>query len=227
MKILIFIFPLALFSLFIFIKLISPDYYSVLIQEDSIIENMQFICYGISSIFSCIITIRFITNRMPLHGILYAILTIGLLLASMEEISWGQRLLHVANPDYFVRHNVQGEISLHNLDMVQPRLHKAYILVGAYGAFAWIPVCIFMKKARTSLSHIVNYIVPEWFISPFFFFTFFIYTIFEYVAMPQDGGFLAWRDQEPMELLLSMGFLALVATGHIRLRRHLADASGR
>jgi hypothetical protein len=52
-------------------------------------------------------------------GRVFAILT-GLyallfFFAAGEEISWGQRLFGLESPDYFLRHNDQSELTLHNM----------------------------------------------------------------------------------------------------------------
>ncbi|MBM9519902.1 hypothetical protein JWG39_08740 [Desulforhopalus vacuolatus] len=151
------------------------------------------------------------------------VLAIGLLFSSLEEISWGQRLFDIENPVYFEKHNVQCEISIHNLDIVQPKLHKIYILTGAYGAFAWIFVLLFVSRVKTKCLHIVNFVVPDWFISSYFFFVFFIYTLFEYITSPYSEEFLVWRDQEPMELLLSLGFFSFLVINYIKLRACLTN----
>ncbi|MBN2706714.1 MAG: hypothetical protein JXR89_09780 [Deltaproteobacteria bacterium] len=132
------------------------------------------------------------------------------MLVALEEISWGQRLLKITTPDYLIHHNLQNEISLHNLDFVQPILHYAYILTGAYGAFAWLAVKIFLPKPKNKGWGIVNFVVPDWFLSPYFFFVFSIYIWLSLVS-PSSKGFFRWRDQEPMELLLAMGFLFFTA----------------
>jgi hypothetical protein len=162
---------------------------------------------------------------MPVHGILCGLLAIGLMFTSLEEVSWAQRIFDIANPAYFELNNLQHEISLHNLNVVQPRLHRIYILVGACGAFAWIFASLFLSRAKANYRHIVNFVVPEWFVSSYFFFAFFVYALLEYVSRPYLGGFLVWRDQEPVELLLSLGFFSLVVTNYVRLQRCLASAS--
>jgi hypothetical protein len=199
-------------------KLVLPNVYISLIQEDSVTEYMQVVFYLISSIIAFLVSKKFLCNKMTLNGVLYGILAIGLLLISLEEVSWGQRIFNIANPAYFEQHNAQNEISLHNLKVVQPKLHKIYILIGTYGAFAWIFAYLFMSRAKANYHHIVNFAVPDWFISSYFFFTFFIYILFDYISHPHPGDFLLWRDQEPMELLLSLGFLSFVATNYIKLR---------
>lgn len=204
-------------------KLLSPDAYILLIKEDSFIEYTQAFFYFLSSILSFFVSINFLKNKIGMLGVLYLILAIGLLFTSLEEISWGQRIFHIANPDYFEKHNVQNEISFHNLDVVQPLLHKIYILTGAYGAFAWLFALPFVSRANEKRRYILNFVVPDWFISSYFFFVFFIYTVFDYIIMPYAGGFLLWRDQEPIELLLSIGFLFFMATNYINLRIWLSQ----
>jgi len=218
MKILIFLFPITLFLIFLCIKMVSPSTYILIIQEDSAIEYAQAFFYFLSSILSFLVSVTFLRNKMTLHGILYGVLALGLLFISLEEISWGQRIFNIDNLSYFVQHNVQNEISFHNLDTVQPLLHRFYILTGAYGAFAWLFVLPFVSREKMKCRNIVNFIVPDWFISSYFFFVFLIYTLFDYIAKPYPRGFLVWRDQEPLELLLSLGFLFFLATKYIKLR---------
>lgn len=205
----------------------SPHTYILLIQEDSVIEYAQAIFYFLASIFPLFISIRFFKNKLTLHGVLYGILAIGLLFISLEEISWGQRIFHLETFGYIARHNTQHEISLHNLDTVQPLLHAIYILTGGYGAFAWLFALLFVSRAKTKCSHIANFIVPDWFISSYFFFAFFLYILLSYIGLfgvsigieeLRIGRFLRWRDQEPAELLLSLGFLSFVLVNYTKSR---------
>jgi hypothetical protein len=225
MKMFFFLFPITLFLMFLCMKLVLPDVYISLIREDSVIEWMQVVFYLISSIIALLVSIKSLRHKMTLNGVLYGILAIGLLFISLEEVSWGQRIIHIATPDYFRQHNVQHEISLHNLRAVQPIVHGIYMLVGFYGAFAWIFLYLFTQKAKTRYHHIVNFVVPDWFLSSYFFFTFFIYTLLGLVR-PHPGDFLVWQDQEPMELLLSLGFLSFAAFNYVRLRKYLSASSG-
>ena len=213
-----------------------PSTYSLIIQEDSAIEYAQALFYFLSSILSGLIAKKFLKNSLTLHGTLYAILAVGLLFISLEEISWGQRIFNIPNSDYFAQHNVQREISLHNLNTVAHSLHQFYMIVGAYGAFSWILVGLFMDKDKTKCQHLMNFIVPEWFISSYFFFVFFIYTLFDYIrpfavgigiSGLQVGTFLQWRDQEPTELLLSLGFLTFTVSNYNKLKTCLKNIANK
>ena len=225
MKILVFLFPITLFLIFLCIKLVLPDAYTSLIREDSVIEYSQAVVYLIASTIAFVVSIKFLHGKMRMNGILYGILAIGLLFIFLEEVSWGQRAFKIATPAYFEQHNSQKEISIHNLKIVQCILHKIYLIVGAYGAFAWIVATVFLSKAKTTCCHVAKVVVPDWFVSSYFFFTFFIYFLFEYVSQPHPGSFLVWRDEEPAELFLSLGFLSFVTINYVRLRICLSSAS--
>lgn len=216
MRIIVFLFPITLFLIFLCIKLLSPDTYILLVREDSVIEYAQTLFYFLSSILSILVSRKFLKNMLAVHAVLYGMLAIGFLFISLEEISWGQRIFSITNNDYFEQHNVQHEISLHNLNMIQPLLHPIYILIGAYGAFAWLIVRPLVSREKMKCGHIVNFVVPDWFISSYFFFVFFIDILFHFIK-PYLGGFLLWKDEEPAELLLSLGFLFFVITNYLRV----------
>lgn len=223
-KIILFLFPIICSLLFLGLKIMAPGIYRPAIQEDSIIEYMQASFYFLSSIIAFIIAIRFLYYRLVLHGILYLLLFIGLLFITNEEISWGQRILAMQTPTYFKTHNTQKEISIHNLEYIQPYLRNIYILVGLYGTFAWF---LFYKIKATRIN-ILRFIVPEWFISSYFYALLFIYICFYYISPFvlyhfgnehfRIGAFLIWRDQEPAELLCALGFLIFTIVNYIKSR---------
>lgn len=222
MKIIIFLFPIFLFIIFLFTKILLPDTYKEIIQEDSIIEYAQMLFYFLSSILSVIVSMKFFKRRLFIHGCLYCLLALGLFFVSLEEINWGQRLFNMTSPEYFKYHNTQKAISFHNLYGMQSLSHYAYIIIGAYGAFSWIFLRIIASKLEIKSNNVLYYIIPEWFLSSYFFFILFIYSLFwllVFVIKPLPGGFIIWKDQEPVELLLSMGFFCFVAIHYIKLRK--------
>ncbi|HOV02793.1 MAG TPA: hypothetical protein PLG99_00175 [Kaistiaceae bacterium] len=217
----VFLFPVVPIVIFLSIKLLAPDTYPTLITEDSAVERLQALFYFAASALAFSSFATFLKNRLPLIAILYGVLAFGLLLVAVEEMSWGQRVFEIATPAYFAAHNTQNEISLHNLDFIQPILHNIYIATGAYGAFGWIVAALLSSETKKNCRHIVNYVTTDWFVSSYFFCTFLMYTLLEYIARPHPGGFLIWRDQEPAELLFALGFFLVLATKHVRLRRCL------
>lgn len=225
-KILIFLFPITLLLIFLSVKVASPDTYILLLQEDSAIEYTQAFFYFLSSIISLLISIRFLKNELTLHGVLYGILAVGLLFIAIEEISWGQRILDIETPGFFDRHNTQNEISLHNLPGGRYVAYMLFVLTGLYGTFAWSFARLFVSSEETKSSHIVNYIVPDWFISSYFFSSLLICIFIVLKWSAADIGiadsriwvFVEWRDEEAVELFLSIGLLSFVLVNHTKLR---------
>lgn len=78
--------------------------------------------------------------RRSIFAVLYLFAAGVFFVIAMEEISWGQRFLDLESPEFFVEHNSQGEITLHNLYDAAPFTHKGFILIGFLGAFVSFPV---------------------------------------------------------------------------------------
>jgi len=78
--------------------------------EDSLFENLSFIFYVVSAIFSLII---FIKNKSIYFFLLFLIFFIG----AGEEISWGQRIFNFDTPTSIQEINVQDEFNLHNIEI--------------------------------------------------------------------------------------------------------------
>lgn len=229
MKIVIFIFPIALLFIFILLKITSQKIYWGIIQEDNFIENMQSIVYFVSFTVAILISHSFFKEKKRLYALLYLVLSLGFLFISIEEISWGQRIFGIPTPKFFQHHNWQRELSLHNLNAVKPRfLHTVYILVGFYGSFAWLILRLVLPyRIRLKISSAINFTVPYWYLTFYYFPVFVIYLYFEYVSkfllslhisdhFRAPPGFFVWRDQEPPELLLSFGFFFFVMINYYR-----------
>lgn len=63
-------------------------------------------------------------GRHWLHRATWIGLTLVCFFAAGEEISWGQRLLGVASPEFFLQHNAQRETNLHNLVVGGVKVNK-------------------------------------------------------------------------------------------------------
>lgn len=210
----IFLFPVFAFAFFLFLKFKIPETYLNLIQEDALIEYGQSLFYFLAAIPSFLLSVKFLKNRLPLHGILYGLLTLGLLFVAMEEISWGQRILNIETTPWFMEHNLQGETTLHNLDNIQPGLHALFIALGAFGTFGWFFMKLLLLKVNLRQRNILNFIIPDWQISPCFLSVLFIYGLYEYLGKEPAWDFILKGDQEPPELLLSFGFLIFAVTNY-------------
>jgi hypothetical protein len=203
-------------------KLFSPEAYTKYFErEDAFSEYLQALNYFLAAIVSFYVFVLAKRNGLSILSALYLFLGLGLLFVSLEEISWGQRIFGISNPEYFNENNVQEELTIHNLKAFQPLLRHAYIAISAYGTFAWI-----FSRLLRSISHgdcrsFVNYVVVECYLAPYFLICFLIYTWLHYVRpymylnnigkfSDEFWFFLHWRDEEHAELFLSFGFILFV-----------------
>jgi hypothetical protein len=63
-----------------------------------------------------------------------------LVIAALEELSWGQHLLGFATPSWLAGRNFQGEANLHNL--VDSEIFSALLLVPIHLAFVVVPILL-------------------------------------------------------------------------------------
>lgn len=214
----IYIFSIIFIFCFIFLKIEFNDVYTKIIQEDNFVENAEVVVYFLSFLFAFTIAINFIKTRHRFCGLFYIILCIMFIFICGEEVSWGQRIFNIEIPMYFEEHNVQKELTLHNLDILHNPIYVLYVLVGFFGAFTWL---ILPKKVKAKYNLTVTFFVPDRFLIFYFLPTFILYlcyciygiSILLFGIMPfciGNNSFIVWRDQEPAELLLAFGFLFFV-----------------
>lgn len=215
----VFCLPLGGLLLLGVLKLGAPALYQALIQEDGLLENLQF-CFYLAAGFLGLLAAQRLRRR-GLAWSAWAALLLGLvlLLTAGEEISWGERLLGYGLPAWFAEHNAQREVSLHNLKPVQSHLSVMYLAGGLALGLAWLlrePLVARLGLGPVWRARLALF-VPPWPLSPYFLFTALLYGYFVvgfWLAVYQgsaqgfaQSGLIIWRDQETAELLLSLGCL--------------------
>lgn len=113
-----------------------PDDFYALSQEDGVIEWWTVWSFLIAALAH----LQLASER---HGLARSF---GLLLAmfcgvvAMEEVSWGQRLLGVQSPNYFLDSNAQQELNLHNQVPDRARIVALQLILLAYAALPLLPL---------------------------------------------------------------------------------------
>lgn len=228
----LFLLPFVLVLGIVALKLESQLlYWEIAAKEDGPIEYLTALVYLAATPIAFLIGLRFYRQRQRLYALLYGLLAAGLLFICFEEISWGQRLLDFDSPELFAEHNVQGEVNLHNF-ADRYRLHLAYILVSAYGAFAFL----FVPHLLAPRTILADLITPNWFLMTYFLPTMLLYIYYDYMSpvlvalfgepmgwgwQPDGEHFIIGKDQEPIEFIMALGFLLFVG---INRRRQMAGA---
>lgn len=102
----------------------APQRYRMLLQEDRVVEWATvwlFLCAGVLALRAAVKSGR----------VFDALVALFCLFVAGEEFSWGQRLFGYFPPEFFLRHNEQQELSVHNLPQsVQPGLILMLALAG-------------------------------------------------------------------------------------------------
>lgn len=225
------ILPASLVVVWVVAKIFFTEQYVAIIQEDGVLENLQALLYCLTAIACLPIGKRFLDVReYRFLGILYLSLAAVLLLASLEEISWGQRIFDIETPDTLMEINTQQEISIHNLKPVQSKLHLAYILVGLFCFTGWR----LLKIPAVRNNRFSEFIIPDKSVRFYFLPVFVVYTYSDYLGnrlwnftgniafrVQTENNILLWRDQEPAELFLTAGFFMFAINNLARQKARL------
>jgi hypothetical protein len=101
----------AFVALCLALAVARPDSYRDAMQEDRFIEWASVVVFAAAGMSHVVRAARARRGFDVLVGLF-------LLVVAGEEMSWGQRLLGVTPPSYFLEHNTQQEMNLHNFGTV-------------------------------------------------------------------------------------------------------------
>lgn len=216
-KTLIFSFPLWLLCVVVFYKaaLGARDYeYLWLIREDGPVEWATAGALMFAALFYFILACRLSGSGQILNRCVGIFAAFALLLVTMEEISWGQRLIGFTTPQALSLANRQGEFNLHNIDFVEAiTLRVAPAIISFLGVSGFL---MLSALERTQLSKLIapldlRLFVPPWFASSYFV-PLAVYSWMMYFAPTS----YVWQDQEPAEFGMSLGVLVLSVSAFAR-----------
>ena len=90
----------------------NPQLYNALTWEDRLVENLTAVWYLCAGVLFFVVA--GFEQRGMARGI-YILVGIALVFIAGEEISWGQRIIGYATPDYLLDINDQEEFNVHNI----------------------------------------------------------------------------------------------------------------
>jgi hypothetical protein len=183
--------PLPILAALIAVKFALPNFYYRIIQEDAFLENLQFALYLLAAANGYLAARDFRAAGMRYTAIAWYLFAVAAVLVALEEVSWFERLLDM-HLGAIQSRNVQHETTIHNLYLVQPHLHPFYATVAGVGVLSWV----FFRN---------SYVLPPKALCLYFLPAFLLYTFFM-IDPEAVGHTIVWRDQEPAETLLALGF---------------------
>lgn len=188
-----------------------------LVREDNIVEDVTAAFFFVAAI---IFLRAFLLQRNFFLLLLFIIFFIG----AGEEISWGQRILGFTTPALIAENNVQGELTLHNMELFSGSdldgehktgvarlleinfLYKLFWL--GYGVL--LPIAVLFVRPISTLVQKINVPVPPLAIGIFFFINWCIFRIsLSYLLTPVEGDLEAYQIGEVREGCSAFIFMIL------------------
>ncbi len=186
----------------------NVDLYHRSVQEDEVLEWATFWAFAAAAALAFAVARR---QRRSGVKVPWFLAGVGLLcvFVAMEEISWGQRVFAYRPPAYFLEHNFQQELNLHNVVATGWRkLALAGVILG-YGVA--LPLLPALSRPLRKLADRLGVLAPPLALAPAFLATWLAYQVYP------------WRfTGEVVELMLGLGFLFAAIEG--LLRQGPADA---
>jgi len=181
--------------------------------EDQALEHAQFIFYVLTCALCCLITSELRQKKQYATAFLMGIGALLFFVTAMEEISWGMRFYQITPPDFFLYHNKQHEINLHNM-IGGEEMRFFYVAVGCYGALSGWAYLLVERYDSDSQKWLHQPIQLKFLTIPTYHSVYFIPIATTQILRPMRDRILwfggeAWRWQEVNEFFLALGcFLA-------------------
>jgi hypothetical protein len=113
--------------------------FRIWIREDGLVEWLTFAELLMTSVYSIIIfcLLNQFDGGKPARKV-WLFLGVLFFFGAMEEISWGQRIFGIQSPEWFLWHNRQSELNIHNLILYGVNINRLIfgkilaMIVGVY-----------------------------------------------------------------------------------------------
>ena len=197
----------------VFLTYFNRPLYRFVTMEDGPVEWSQFIFYALACVAGAGVAYKRFRVGHPWQALLFLGFAFANFFIAGEEIAWGQRIFGLQTPDELKAINHQGEITIHNIQIVQNAFNFVLFLAGAYGSIAYFAN---LKLRFERYGDQANYLlVPPLFLVPAFM-VLFGYKFIRYTVV-RSPGFVVTKFGEWPELCLAFGFFVFVWLNYRRL----------
>lgn len=187
------------------ITLGNTNEYTQIYSEGGLFEYGTVFAFFIATGIGILIARYFFQKRQFFLGGAYCFYSFCFFVVGGEEVSWGQRLFGWQLPEFFEEHNVQGELTLHNLVWLNDYWGDGIILICT---LIILGVCYAMirQKNRPALARKLKYLIPGSYLLSFFGVAMIIYILIEmqYATDKLPFGIILTREEEFAEFLFAM-----------------------
>ena len=192
------------------------SFYLLAVREDSLVEWLTALAFFAGFVAACLIAKNLYLARHRILSAYHGLLAVFCLFVGLEEVSYGQRLLGFATPQPVAARNVQNDMTIHNMDfMLAWFFILGPLLVGAFGMLG-VVLSGLRRWIDPRLAEVLGFMVPPWFLASWFV-PIALFAAYGALAWGQVPA-LEWQDQEPIEGLVALGFVAFLTYNLARLR---------
>lgn len=161
--------------------LLNPILTDIYAYEDGPVENITAMAFFVASAVTGVSALISLKNRVFRVGILTLMIACVFFFLGGEEISWGQRILNIPTPSWFIGRNRQGEMNIHNLSqdvVVDGKRERRGVEVPLYilfdiSSFIFFTAIPFYRPGllkilnKLNLSDLTELLPNAWLIVPF------------------------------------------------------------
>lgn len=178
--------------------------YHAYTREDGICETFQ-VLFFVLALIEAVRAFRGLHARgRKGTASLYVIAILGLCFLIGEEISWGQRIFGWSTPEDLAQINRQGETTLHNIGKAQDMVGWALLAIGIWGSV--LPWLLRPKAPLARMRETLSPFVPSTRLAPYFL-PMLVWRIYRnFLPLPSKFTYAVIQLNEPMELLMAIGF---------------------
>ncbi len=153
-----FLFAATVFFGYLWLAYRKPAHYFVLVViEDGWVDYAVAVGYGIAALLFLAVALK---RRVLAHRLLFFVLGMACVVLGGEEASWGQRIFGFETPDSWRQINVQGELTIHNLEYIDPYLLTRIL---AWVAIAWTVCSLIVRRVVPAGNPLVELLRPFFF----------------------------------------------------------------
>lgn len=175
----------------------ATDFLDTLTAEDDVVEYLTALGYLVAAIVFAVLAWRS-SGWQRLWFVLFAV---GFFLIAGEEVSWGQRLFGFGTPAELKRDNVQGELTLHNIEGVQDNVRLLGVLIFS-GLFLVLPFLVDRPGRVSRLVERFRIPVPPFWCAPI------VLVGLAFMIIPRLDGSVIFSLDETGELYLAVAVAA-------------------
>lgn len=188
---------LPLWMAWVFLSLFHDDSVAAAYTvENGVLQNVTVAGYLLATVLFAHAGLQ-TPSHSPLRRWSLLLLAVGSAFVALEEVNWGQSVLHYSTPAFLEEANLQQEVSLHNLELPGPLAGRHWSneilwVLTVLGGIV-LPMLLLTNASVRRLVHNHGLPVPPWVVQGY---------CFAAAIIPKDGDLLGRlsRDNIPSEL---------------------------